>query len=183
MKRLCKSVAFFLYSFGVYVGNHWVSGFPCWTIRKLFFFLLGMKIGKKSIINMQSYIWSYHKIRVGSSTHINHGCFLDGRGCIDIGDSVSISHNVSIVTGTHDVNSSSFADSTLPVRIENHAWIGINATILPGVLVGEGAVVAAGAVVTKDVEPFSIVGGVPAKKIGDRARNLDYSCAWTIPFV
>ena len=62
-------------------------------------------------------------------------------------------------------------------------WIGARATVLPGVEIGDGAIVAAGAVVTEDVNRFEIVGGVPARSIGTRREDVDYACGWGIPFV
>jgi maltose O-acetyltransferase len=103
---------------------------------------------------------------------INQQCCLDGRGGLSIGDYVSISPGVWILTDSHDMHDPLFREVLAPVTIGNHAWIGSRALILPGVTVGEGAVVAAGAVVTSDVEPYTVVGGVPARPIGTRNRNV-----------
>ena len=102
---------------------------------------------------------------------------------ITIGDNVSISHNVSIVTGGHDLNSRDFVGVFKPIEISNYVWIGLNVTILQGITIGKGAVVAAGSVVTKDIPSYAIVAGVPAKIIGERNRSLEYRCSWTVPFV
>jgi acetyltransferase-like isoleucine patch superfamily enzyme len=75
-----------------------------------------------------------------------------------------------------------FRMKSSPVIIDDYVWVGINATVLQGVRIGEGAVVAAGAVVTKNVEPYTIVGGIPAKQIGVRTKNLDYHCFWETAF-
>jgi acetyltransferase-like isoleucine patch superfamily enzyme len=160
-----------------------VSYIPILFIRKGYYKIFGISIGKKTVINMNQYIMIPGKIAIGNNSHINRGCLLDGRGGLIIGNSVSISHYVSIVTGSHDVNDPCFGGIFLPIAIENYVWIGVNATILQGVRIGEGAVVAAGSVVTKDVEPYTIVGGIPAHKIGVRNRELDYKCIWNIPFV
>jgi acetyltransferase-like isoleucine patch superfamily enzyme len=132
---------------------------------------------------MSQYFFDIRKVSIGNDTHVNRGCFFDGRAGITIGNNVSISHKVILMTGTHDVNSKTFAGDFQPIRIEDYAWIGVNATILKGVTVGKGAVVAAGAVVTKDVAPYTIAGGVPAKKIGDRSKDLSYAPTWNVPFV
>lgn len=84
---------------------------------------------------------------------------------------------------THDVQSSTFGYVSAPITICDYVWGGINATILKGVTIGEGAVVAAGAVVTKDVESYAIVAGVPARKIGERPKGLDYKCSMPDLFV
>ena len=107
---------------------------------------------------------------------------LDGRGGIEIGDNVTIGPNVSVVTADHDVQSENFTGRSLKIVVGDFAFIGINATILPGVRIGRGAVVSAGAVVTRDVEEYTIVGGVPARKIGLRSKSLAYSCRWFPPF-
>jgi acetyltransferase-like isoleucine patch superfamily enzyme len=142
-----------------------------------------MQIGTNTILNMAQYIFSPNLIQIGNNTHINKGCFLDGRGSCIIGNSVSISHNVSIITGSHDAQQKDFRGVYLPIIIKDYAWIGINAIILCGVTIGKGAVVAAGSVVIKDVPDYAIVGGIPAKIIGKRPEELEYECKWTIPFV
>ena len=177
-----KSMLVYPYYFLIYLINHPIGNFPWWRLRKLFFRLAGVKIGRNSIMNMGQYFLLPRKLCIGSGTHINKGCILDARGELSIGDNVSISYNVSLITGSHDVFSPDFAGRYLPIRIGNHVWIGAGATVLNNVTIGEGAVVAAGAVVTKDVEPFTIVGGVPAKKMGDRPKELDYTCEWALPF-
>lgn len=165
-----------------YVLNDWIPLIPFWTCRKRFLRMLKMQIGEGSFIMKRNYIMTPQKIKLGSHSHINRSCTLDGRGGISIGHSVSISYNVSILTGSHDCNSKTFRGVFLPVNIKDYAWIGANATILQDVTIGKGAVVCAGAVVTKNVEPYSIVAGIPAKKIGDRKQNLDYHCHWDVPF-
>jgi acetyltransferase-like isoleucine patch superfamily enzyme len=181
--RQSSALKHIYYFFALYVCNYFIANVPVWRVRKLYYTLLGMKIGKKSIVGMSQYFFDAHKISIGSHTHVNKGCFFDARAGITVGSSVSISHQVTLMTGSHEVSSRTFAGVFLPITIEDYAWIGVNATILKGVRVGKGAVVAAGAVVTKDVAPYTIVGGVPAKKIGDRAQDLEYYPAWGIPFV
>ena len=105
-------------------------------------------------------------IHLGSNVFINAGCKFQDQGGIYIGDDVLIGHNVVLATLNHDENPENRANLRAnPIRIGNKVWIGSNATILPGVSVGDGAIIAAGAVVTKDVGENSIVAGVPAKFI------------------
>jgi acetyltransferase-like isoleucine patch superfamily enzyme len=87
---------------------------------------------------------------------------------------VDIAPFVQIWTQEHDPNSPTHAGRGGPVHIGDHCWIAAGVTILPGVDIGEGAVVSAGSVVTRDVEPWTMVGGVPAKLIGSRAQNTQY---------
>jgi acetyltransferase-like isoleucine patch superfamily enzyme len=101
-----------------------------------------------------------------------------------IGRNVNLSSEVLIRTAQHDYQSPDFKTVFHPVKIEDYVWLGPRCIILPGVTVGEGAVVAAGAVVTKDVEPYTLVGGVPAKKIGERPKNLQYTLGkGFLPFI
>ena len=105
-------------------------------------------------------------IHIGENVFINSNCTMQDQGGVYIGDDVLIGHNVCILTLNHDFEIEKRAElHPSPIHIKNKAWIGSNATILPGVTIGEGAIVAAGAVVTKDVDAKTIVGGVPAKLI------------------
>ena len=114
------------------------------------------------------------RIHIGSHVFISHGAAFHAVGGIWIGDNISISPNVHIHTSNHRYEGDALpydAHSVLkPVRIESHAWIGANVLICPGVTIGEGAIVAMGAVVTKDVPPLTLVGGNPARPIRERDR-------------
>lgn len=114
-------------------------------------------------------------VRLGNRCVLNQGTLFDGRRHpITVGHDVSIGPDAAILTLGHDPRSLQFADRGGPVQIADHVWIGFRAIVLPGVCLGEGAVVAAGAVVTKDVPPFTIVAGNPARPIGERPRPLGY---------
>lgn len=168
-----------LYGLGLWFENNIVACLPCWPIRRFFYALLGICAGKGTVINMRQYLIGPGKMSVGEFSHINPGCILDFRGGIEIGSGVSISHQVKLITGGHEVQARDFSEDFQPIKIGDHAWLGVGATILKGVEIGEGAVVAAGAVVTKNVPAFTIVGGVPAKEIGRRNSELDYKCHTT----
>lgn len=103
---------------------------------------------------------------IGQRTFINMGCSFQDWGGITIGDECLIGHNCTICTVNHSKDPQRRGDMTsVPVKIGNRVWVGANVTILPGVCIGDGAIIAAGAVVNKTVEPNTIVGGVPAKLI------------------
>lgn len=170
------------YFFANYILNNIVSYIPIHFIRKYYFKAFGMKIGRGSVLDMQQHVVAPHKLTIGSNTHINRGCIFDARGKLSIGNNVSISYKVNIMTGSHNVQSKSFESLYKPITINDYVWIGIGSVLLGGIEIGEGAVICAGSVVTKTVSPYSIVGGVPAKEIGHRQKNLDYNCTWTIPF-
>ena len=103
-------------------------------------------------------------ITFGKDVFVNSGCHFQDQGGIAIGDGTLIGHNVVLATINHDLDPrNNRKNHYAPITIGNHVWIGSNATILPGETLGDWSVVAAGAVVTKDVPPYTVVGGVPAK--------------------
>ena len=158
-----------------FVVNSILPHIHFWWLRRHYLQLLGAKLGKGSFIMKDTYFMNVNLLNMGEHCHINRGCTIDARGRIIMGNNVSVSHGVSMFTGTHNHQTSDFCFIYKPIIIDDYAWIGANATILTGVHIGRGAVVCAGAVVTKDVEDYAIVGGVPAKKIGTRTNDLDYT--------
>jgi acetyltransferase-like isoleucine patch superfamily enzyme len=113
-------------------------------------------------------------LTIGKNSVINQKCRLDNRGGIFIGDEVSISPEVHILTADHDVYATDFRGRNKPVRIEDYVFVGSRATILPGVTLGYSCAVGAGSIVTKDVPPYFVVAGNPAKQIGIRPEQLGY---------
>lgn len=107
-----------------------------------------------------------YNIFFGENVFINSGCKFQDQGGIYLGDRVLIGHNVVLATLNHDLDPAKRADmQPAAIHIGNDVWLGSGCIVLPGVSVGDGAVVAAGAVVAKDVAPLTVVGGVPAKLI------------------
>jgi acetyltransferase-like isoleucine patch superfamily enzyme len=106
-------------------------------------------------------------LRFGRNVFVNHGCTAMDLGGIDIGDDVMVGPNVQLISSGHPLDPATRRSqiTTGPIRIGRGAWIAAGATILQGVTVGDDAVVAAGAVVTKDVAPRTLVAGVPARMI------------------
>lgn len=165
-----------------YATNYIVAYVPSHTIRNAWYRrVLGWDIGHGVSILMGPYIQmtgirtSGRRVSIGNGTVVNQKCLIYTSGGLVIGNYVSISAEVALITGTHDINDPDFPSDYRPIVIDDYAWIGTRAMILQGVTIGQGAVVMAGAVVTKDVEPFAVVGGVPAKPITERTlRNLSY---------
>lgn len=163
----------------LYLANRWVARVPSHHFR-LWFYRRWMKfeIGTQSSIFMDAWFDTKSSFKMGKCSTINPKCRLDNRGGLTIGDNVSISNEVCILTADHDPKSANFAGRERPVVIEDYAFIGTRAMILGGVTIGRGAVVAAGAVVSRDVAPQSIVAGVPAREIGKRLAEFDYSASY-----
>jgi maltose O-acetyltransferase len=111
---------------------------------------------------------------IGDDTIIGEQVILDGRAPLRIGNHVDIASRALLYNSEHDIQSADFHQIEVPTTIEDYVFIGPQAIILPGVTIGKGAVVAAGAVVTKNVAPYSIVAGIPAKPIAERNKKLSY---------
>lgn len=150
----------------------WVGHVPSHCFRNFFYRLAGIKLGKSATFHMWANFFQPKNIEIGAGTIVGDHAFLDGRAKMIIGKQVDIASSVMIYNSEHDLSREDFAAREEPVEIGDFCFIGPRAIVLPGVKIGRGAVVAAGAVVTADVEPFSIVGGVPAKVIGER-KNKD----------
>ena len=165
------------------------------TIR-LFLYrnLFRVKIGKESHIHWLARFNFPAGVEIGDNCIIGNDAFLDGRSvsgrkgvkaywndfwnnqnrALKIGNNVSIAGEVRIYTMEHDIDNPDFKEIGEPVIIDDYVVVGSRVTILPGVHVGKGAVIASGAVVTKDIDPYAIVGGVPAKLIRERSKDLQY---------
>lgn len=161
-----------------YLCNHVINRIPYHGLRMKCYRRLGVNIGVGSSVLMSTDMHHAVEITIGEATIINPNCYLDGRGGLKIGSNVNISSHVFLVAGSHNIqDGTKFSGYANPVTIEDYVWLCTRALILPGVTVGRGAVVAAGAVVTKSIAPYTIVAGVPAVKIGERNPELSYSIA------
>lgn len=144
---------------------------PCHPLRRLACRLLMKRFDASSAIYRNVDLRSPYRIVVGAHTNINYRCILDGRGGLKIGNNVDIAQETNIWTEQHDYNSPTYKSVCKEVVIEDYVWLASRVTVLPGVHIGRGAVVASGAVVTKDVPPLAIVAGIPAKIIGYRKEE------------
>jgi acetyltransferase-like isoleucine patch superfamily enzyme len=188
-----------LIDFWVYLAT--LTGFiPSHSVR-LFLYrnLFRIKVGKDTSIHWLARFNNPAGIEIGHNCVIGNDAFLDGRYFrqwqpgqkkvgtylseffsprmrpLKIGNNVSVAGEVRIFTMEHDIDSPDFKEISAPVQIDDYAVIGTRVTILPGVHIGKGAVIASGAVVTHNVEPFAVVGGVPAQFIRNRNKNLSYN--------
>jgi len=163
-----------IFEFWVFI-IHLVGYIPSHHLRRFFYGLAGVKIGKGSSLHMGIRFYDPRNISVGNDTIIGEGTVLDGREKLMVGNHVDIASEVMIYNSKHDIENEYFLPVSSPVTIEDYVFIGPRSIILPGVKIGKGAIVAAAAVVTKDVPPFAIVAGVPAKIIGERKlKDLHY---------
>ena len=180
LKHTVRTIKWALY---YYLANHVIASIPCEKIRRAYYKkVLGIRIGRHTHVSMNHFVTGNVKscnIAIGDNCVINRRCYLDGRVGISIGNNVNVSFGTTILTLSHDAHSEDFRCVMGEVVINDHAWIGANATILPGVTIGEGAVIAAGAVVTRSVPPYTVVGGVPARPLGTRTRELSYRTDWS----
>jgi maltose O-acetyltransferase len=155
--------------------NGCLGRLPIRSLRKLYLRVWLGNLGAGTSVQMGCRFLNGHKVHLGERNVINFGCLFDGRKFhVRTGNDVSVGPEAAILTLGHDPQSPEFTDRGGDVIIGDRVWIGYRAIILPGIKIGEGAVVGAGAVVTKDVEPFTIVAGNPARKIGQRNRELCY---------
>lgn len=159
----------------VLFGNVVINKIPSRRIRKSFYKLMGAKIGKDTVIFRRSDILFPKGLDISDNCSIGWFTHLDARAGIKIGKNTVIASYSKLITGSHDVDDILFTAKFKPIIIGDKVWIGTGATILQGVTIGEGAVVAAGSVVTKDIPPYTIVGGIPAKFIRKRSENLEYT--------
>lgn len=172
----------FLLQLARFLTNAVVARIPSYTLRHLWYRrVLGMDVGDGASILMGVHVYVRGRSRrdrpdiaIGAHSVVNRDCSLDGRGGLRIGANVSISPGVWILTAAHDPNDPGFRYVESPTFIGDYVWLGSRCLVLPGVTIGTGAVVAAGAVVSRDVQPFAVVGGVPARTIGERSRDLSY---------
>lgn len=135
-------------------------------IRELFSDLIKRDLGKNFKHFPPFYTDCGLNIHIGDDVFINSYCKFQDHGGIYIGDRCLIGHAVVLATLNHGESPKDRGDLIpAPIHIGNDVWIGSNSTVLPGVTIGDGAIIAAGAVVSKDVEEMTIVGGVPAKPI------------------
>lgn len=160
---------YMLYQVGLIPSHH---------VRRFVYRALGAEIGKNVVFHFKTEIRGIHRLKVGAGTIIGDNALMLAQYGLTVGENVNISSNVSIYCGSHNHQDPFFRAPALdssPVVIGDRVYIGARAMILNGVTIGVGTVLCAGCVVTKDVEPYAVVAGIPARKIGERPRDLRYA--------
>lgn len=170
-----KRLFFGIYSFAENLARIILELLPH-PLRYWIFKVMFARLGSDSMIDYQTYFRYPWKISIGNGVWINRGCefygsMLASNAQITIGDHCAFGPRVRVLSATHDYRRLDLPDLAASVTVGNYVWIGAGATLLPGVSIGDGAVVAAGSVVTRDVAPFTVVAGNPARFLKNREIN------------
>ena len=163
----------------IFLCNYFIAYLPSHHIR-LFYYknVMGFKIKKGSSIHLGCKFSCTKNFSLGINSTINQNCHLDNRGGLFISDNVSISPKCSFLTADHLIDSISFEGRNRPINIENHAFLGFGATVLGGVIIKKGSVIGAQSLVLKNTDEFGIYFGVPAIKLKERNKNLNYTTSY-----
>lgn len=174
----CRAVEkFLLRNGGLRYLVYRIGLIPSHHLRKWAYRCLGAEVESCAVFHFRTEIRDPWRLHVGKGTIVGDNVILDARNGLRIGSNVNFSSNVSVYTKQHNHRDPYFSCETnrkQSVEIDNRVWLGSNVVVLSGVHIGEGAVCCAGCVVTKDVEPYAVVAGVPAVKVGERPRDLRY---------
>lgn len=151
---------------------------PSRHFRRGCYKLLGARFGEKSFFFRRVEVLGPNYLTVADNVTVGWFSLVDARGGVNIDSNVNIASYVKLITGSHDINDPEFKAVFKPISINKNASIFTGATILQNVTIGEAAIICAGAVVTKDVPPYAIVAGVPARIIGYREKTeFTYKCS------
>ncbi|MDR1377901.1 MAG: acyltransferase [Synergistaceae bacterium] len=162
-KHLTSILGGFLYVF----INYFVAYIPIWFIRKMFYRMLGMKIGKHSRIMMGTTVTIPWNIKIGENTYINEFSYIDGRGGVYIGNNCTLALYSMVITAAHSTTAPDFALVREPVVINDNVWISARAIVLNGCILGKGCILAANSTVKPHtvLKENTIYSGVPAKEV------------------
>ncbi len=158
----------------VFLFNAVYNLLPFFRLKTAFLRSAGFAVGRDTCIHTPVKFFSLRNLRIGDNSTVNPHCYLDARRVIRIGNNVNIAHNTRIYTLGHDINSPGLELSGAPVEIEDDAFIFSNVMIMPGVRIGRGAVVFPGSVVVKNVPPYTVVGGNPARPLRER-KHIEFA--------
>jgi acetyltransferase-like isoleucine patch superfamily enzyme len=163
-----------------WVLNHVVNRIPFVSPRMAAYALLGVQMEDRrtGIIMLGTHVFRAKNLHIGRNTSIGRNCVLDARGGLRIGQNVNIGSYSRFQPGKHLIDDPDFKSQRGSISIGDRAWLAEGVVAVGNLTIGEGAVVAAGAVVTKDVDPYMVVAGVPARPLRERSRDLRYELTW-----
>lgn len=145
----------------------------CWlpgsAHRALLLRLFGAKLGNGVVFKPRLRVKFPWRLQIGDHVWLGEGVWIDNLDTVIIGNHVCVSQGAYFCTGSHDMNADAFDLEVKPIRLADHVWICARATVGPGVTVGEGAILALGGVATRDLLPWCVYGGVPARPIANRS--------------
>jgi len=150
---------------------------PFSWLRRGLLRLFGAEIGGGVVIKPGVRVKYPWLLRVGKHSWIGEDCWIDNLALVSVGNNVCISQGAHLCTGSHDWSDPSFSLIARPIYIHDGAWVCVKAIIAPGIVVGEGGVVAAGAVATKSIPPYKIYAGNPAEYRSERRLSTDSEAA------
>jgi putative colanic acid biosynthesis acetyltransferase WcaF len=158
------------------LANH--LPYAAWRMRAYRAFGVRFADPRTATIMLGTEVFEPERLSIGHRSIIGRQCLIDARGGIEIGDDVNVSSYSRMMTAKHLIHDPEFPAAYGAIVVERRAWIALGATVLGGVTIGEGAVVAANATVTRDVPPFAIVAGTPATVVGERAQPQTYELGY-----
>ena len=156
------------------VFNLLITHLPGHWLRLGWLRAVGADVGRGVCVFRGTTVIGAEHLVLGDRVQVGFRVVLDARGGLSIAEDVLLSSDTQFLTANHNLASADFERQVAPIVIADHAWIATRAVVLAGVTVGQGGVVAAGAVATRDVPPRAIVGGVPARPVGERTGGLAY---------
>jgi acetyltransferase-like isoleucine patch superfamily enzyme len=159
---------------GQILFNRYGTNLPSRHLRKWWLRGLGATLEPGCVIFAGTTVLGVERLHIGSHAQVGWRCVLDARGGLTIGHDAVIASDTQLIAGRHDIDDDEFTAYFDPITIGDHAWLATRSLVIGGVTIGRGAVVAAGAVVTRDVEESTVVAGVPARMIRKRTGGLDY---------
>lgn len=170
----------FLFALLMYLNNHLVNRIPLHSVRLLWYRrVMRFDIGKNTYIHLGVTFDTWKNLHLGRDSVINARCRIDNRAPVTIGSSVSISQEVILLTGDHDLFDTEFSGSVRPTTVEDFVFVGTRAVLLPGLTLEEGCAVGVASVVTRSVARRSIVAGAPARSLArQRPDMLDYKAGY-----
>lgn len=171
IKSLKSHIHGFIGGFRWFMTNSFLPHFPSQTVRNWGLRMMGVKMSRNVKFYSGFSVRNPKGLTIEDGVNIGPKVLLDARCGLTIHKSAVIAYDAIIWSLNHDYNDIHFCGKGAPVEIGAYAWICSRSIILPGISIGEGAIVASGAIVTKDVKPYEIVGGIPAKHIGTREKN------------